>query len=94
MKPTKANTPLEFASLPDDALIRLAMLITLALIPFSSTTLWRRVRQGTFPQPVRISSQVTAWRCGDIRQWLLDPAGYQCPSKPICGAKTPRGERA
>jgi hypothetical protein len=41
-----------------------------APVPFSSATLWRRVKAGTFPKPVKLSERVTAWRVEDIRQWL------------------------
>lgn len=40
------------------------------ILPFSASTLWRRVRAGTFPAPVKLSERVTAWRAEDIRQWL------------------------
>ena len=33
-------------------------------------TLWRRVKAGTFPKPVKLSERVTAWRVEDVRQWL------------------------
>jgi len=58
----------DFDELPDDALIRL---------PFSTSTLWRRVRANTFPKPIRISPQVTAWRVGDLRAWLKSPGEFQ-----------------
>lgn len=40
------------------------------LIPFSPTTLWRKVRAGEFPAPVKLSAGVTAWRVEDIREWM------------------------
>ncbi len=42
----------------------------LACVPFSATTLWRRVKKQTFPAPVKLSERVTAWRAEDVRQWL------------------------
>lgn len=42
----------------------------LSLIPFSKSTLWRRVRSGTFPMPVKLSQRITAWRVEDIRRWI------------------------
>ena len=65
-----------FDALPDDALMRLSLLFAWGLIPFSPSTLWRRVRASTFPRPIRLSPQVTAWRVGDIRAWLKDPEGF------------------
>jgi predicted DNA-binding transcriptional regulator AlpA len=68
-----------FEHLPDSGLIRQRQLIG-AVLPFSAATLWRKVRQGAFPSPIRVSSQVTAWRVGDVRIWLADPAGYSLAS--------------
>lgn len=42
----------------------------LKLIPISKTTLWRRVRDRTFPQPLKLSPNVTVWRAEDLRDWI------------------------
>ena len=70
------NIP-SFDALPDSAFIREAQLIQSpkrpgapAPLPFSSPTLWRKVKAGTFPQPVRLSERITAFRVGDVRAWL------------------------
>jgi len=65
-----------FDDLPDSSFVRLNQLLSTAIIPFSAATAWRRVREGTFPQPVRVSPQVTAWRVGEIRQWLKCPGEF------------------
>jgi predicted DNA-binding transcriptional regulator AlpA len=62
--------------LPDSGFIRLRFL-TSTIIPFSTSTLWRKVRKGEFPSPLKLSANVTAWRIGDVREWLADPTGYQ-----------------
>ncbi len=67
----------EFDRLPDEALIRPYVLIKWSLIPFSASTLWRKVRQGRFPAPIQVSSQITAWRVGDIRTWQENPANFR-----------------
>ena len=39
----------------------------------SKTTVWRRVRDGDFPTPVRLGSLATrsiGWREGEIEKWL------------------------
>lgn len=64
---------LTFDELPKSSFVRLNQLIALRIIPFSAATAWRRVRDGTFPKPVRISPQVTAWRVGEIREWAKCP---------------------
>jgi len=44
----------------------------LARVPVSDTTLWRRVRDGSFPAPVRISTNAVAWRSTDIDEWIAN----------------------
>jgi len=39
-------------------------------LPFSSTTLWRKIRNGDFPAPVKLSAGITAWRLSDVNEWL------------------------
>jgi len=45
----------------------------LELIGLSRTSLWRRVRAGEFPAPVRLGgagSRAVAWRREDVERWL------------------------
>lgn len=56
-------------SLPANGFIRQSQLVP-AIVPFSPATLWRKVRAGTFPAPVKISARCTAWRCEDVRAWI------------------------
>ena len=65
-----------FEQLPDSAYIRLRTLVE-TVLPFSAATLWRKCRRGEFPPPVRCSQGVTAWRLGDVRAWLSDPANFK-----------------
>jgi prophage regulatory protein len=55
--------------LPTDGFIRQAQLIP-NIVPFSSATLWRQVKSGEFPKPVKLSIRITAWRVQDVREWL------------------------
>jgi len=70
--------PAGIDGLSDNALVRLTNLIALKLVPFSPSTLWRKVRKGEFPAPIKVSAGVTAWRVGDIRAWLESPADFAC----------------
>ena len=39
----------------------------------SRTTIWRRVKSGDFPPPVRLGSLATrsvGWREGEVKRWL------------------------
>ncbi len=40
------------------------------IVPFSAATLWRKVKAGQFPKPVKLSDRITAWRASDIAAWL------------------------
>lgn len=42
----------------------------LKIIPFSKSTLWRKIKDGTFPAPVKISVKVTVWLSEDIDYWF------------------------
>jgi prophage regulatory protein len=53
-------------SLPATGYVRQSQLIP-AIFPFSSATLWRKVKAGTFPKPVKLGPRITAWRVEDIR---------------------------
>lgn len=61
---SKAN----FSDLPDSAFVRQPK--ALEVVPFSAATLWRKVKEGTFPAPVKLSARVTCWRVSDVRQWM------------------------
>lgn len=56
-------------TLPEVGFIRQAQLIP-AIVPFSNATLWRKVKDGTFPAPVKLSPRVTAWEVGKVRDWI------------------------
>ena len=58
-----------FGQLPETGYIRQSLLIPL-IVPVSSATLWRKVKAGQFPRPVKLSERVTAWRVEDIREWM------------------------
>lgn len=60
---------LPFGELPATGYVRQSQLIP-SIIPFSSATLWRKVKAGNFPRPVKLSERVTAWKVSDIRDWM------------------------
>lgn len=70
-----------FDALPDSAFIRESQLVqspkrpeTPAPLPFSAPTLWRKVKAGTFPKPIKLSQRVTAWNVGTVRAWMTAQA--------------------
>ena len=57
-------------TLPDTGFVRQKLL--LSFVPFSKSTLWRRIKAGMFPAPVRLSVGITAWRAEDVRRWIAE----------------------
>ena len=50
----------------------------LNVVGFARTTLWRRVKSGDFPQPVRLGgagSRAVGWRSGEVERWLAERQG-------------------
>ncbi|MCP5113093.1 MAG: AlpA family phage regulatory protein [bacterium] len=64
-----ASISRKFDELPAIGFVRQSQLIP-TIVPFSSATLWRKVKAGTFPAPVKLSARVTAWRVEDVREWM------------------------
>lgn len=58
------------ADLPATGYVRQSAL--LRIVPFSATTLWRKVKTKQFPAPVKLSERVTAWRAEDVRAWMTN----------------------
>jgi predicted DNA-binding transcriptional regulator AlpA len=40
------------------------------MVPFSAATLWREVKAGRFPAPVKLTEGVTAWPAEPVNAWL------------------------
>ncbi len=66
-----------FDLMPDTAFIRESHLVQspkrperATPLPFSAPTLWRKVKNQTFPAPVKLSVRITAWKVGEVRAWI------------------------
>lgn len=51
--------------LPEAGFIRLPQVLT--LIPISRSAWWDGIRQGKYPQGVKLGTKTTVWRVEDIR---------------------------
>jgi prophage regulatory protein len=40
------------------------------LVPFSGATIWRKVKTGEFPAPIKINPYITAWRNDEVNAWF------------------------
>ncbi len=43
-----------------------------ALLPISHASWWRGTKEGKYPQPIKLSARVTAWRVEDIRRLIAN----------------------
>lgn len=52
-------------TLPETGFVRLPQI--LALIPISRSAWWAGIKDGKFPQGIKLGSKTTVWRAEDIR---------------------------
>jgi prophage regulatory protein len=48
----------------------------LARTGLSRSTIYRKMKDGTFPSQVRISEHCSGWRESEINRWIADPMQY------------------
>jgi predicted DNA-binding transcriptional regulator AlpA len=61
----KDSTIPEIQELPQAGLLRVKQV--LRFVPVSRSNWWAGVKEGKYPQPVKLSERVTCWRAADIR---------------------------
>ncbi len=62
-----------FDALPDTARVRLP--VVQALLSRSASSVWRDVKSGRLPAPVKTGKRSTAWIVGELRQALARAQG-------------------
>jgi prophage regulatory protein len=55
----------------------LRMRTVLARTGLSRSTIYRKMKDGTFPSQVRISEHCCGWRESEINRWIDDPVHYR-----------------
>lgn len=58
----------QIIKLPDEGYVRLNQI--LQIIPVGKSTWWAKVKQGVYPQPVKLGERTTAWKVEDIRKLI------------------------
>jgi predicted DNA-binding transcriptional regulator AlpA len=59
-------------SFPKEGFVRLKSIIApLGPIPVGKSTWWAGVKDGRYPQPVKLGPRITAWRAEDIRALMV-----------------------
>ncbi|CAN7464618.1 helix-turn-helix transcriptional regulator [Paraburkholderia hospita] len=46
----------------------------------SRSTIYQRIKAGTFPPPVHLGVRSVGWRVADIEAFLVSPANYEAAS--------------
>ncbi len=62
---TKTQPNSEEYILPQEGFVRQP--VVLKVLGISKSTLWRRIQDGVYPRPVKLSTRTSAWRVKDIR---------------------------
>jgi len=55
----------------------LRMRTVLARTGLSRSTIYRKMKDGTFPSQVRLSEHCSGWRESEINRWVADPMRYR-----------------
>ncbi len=57
-------------TLPTEGFVRIYLLAQ--CLGISRATIYRKVKEGTFPKPVRLGANSIAFKVEEIRQWMND----------------------
>jgi len=58
-----------YPEFPKTGLVRVKQILApIGPIPVSKSTWWSGVKEGRFPQPIKLSANTTVWRVEDIRK--------------------------
>ena len=58
-----------YPEFPKTGLVRVKQILApIGPIPVSKSTWWSGVKEGRFPQPIKLSPNTTVWRVEDIRK--------------------------
>jgi predicted DNA-binding transcriptional regulator AlpA len=53
------------------------MTIICQTFPMSPATVWRKTKEGTFPEAHKLSEGITAWKNSDLADWAENPMNYK-----------------
>ena len=60
--------PAQGSALVPGTYLREAQLLT--LLPLSHATIWRGVKAGTFPAPIKMGARLTVWEADAVLAWI------------------------
>jgi prophage regulatory protein len=47
----------------------------------SGSSIWAWVKKGTFPKPIKLSENCTAWNAADVERWSAERIAASQPAK-------------
>jgi prophage regulatory protein len=50
-------------------------------VALKKSTIYRRLKNGSFPSPVKLGARAVAWRADDIQQWIASRPSVLSPSQ-------------
>jgi prophage regulatory protein len=59
------------------------------LLPVHPTTIWRGVKDGKFPKPIKLSEKVTVWDANEIDAWIASKRDPQATTPQAPATPTP-----
>lgn len=72
---TIPSSLINFDDMPDSAYVSLS--VVLGIYSLSRASVYRGIKNETFPKPVKLSEKRVAWNVGAIRADLAEKAGVQ-----------------
>lgn len=66
-KPNQSKAPPAFYRLRD----------VMRITALSRSTVYRRIAEGRFPEPVHLGGRASAWSSAALQAWIDDPEGYR-----------------
>ena len=80
-KNTSPNTSDQFCvrTEANERVLRLTAL--LAVIDISTPTLWRRVKDKSFPQPISLGGRSIGWLQSEVQAWIKARAGLRIKNR-------------
>jgi len=69
---------MSYPEFPRTGLVRLKQILApIGPIPVSKSTWWNGVKEGRFPQSIKLSPNTTVWKVEEIRALFEDPDSEQ-----------------
>ena len=72
-----------------DKILRMPDIVSLTGL--SRTTIYRKIKEGTFPTQLHISDHCCGWRASTIERWMEDPSSYRQEEEPLPRPRDPVG---